>query len=32
MGILSKNAFYFENIINIQAGVAMTTGMILFLR
>ena len=34
MGILSKNASYFENTINIQAFVAMTTGMIeiLFLR
>ena len=34
MGILSKNASYFENMINIQACVALTTGMIeiLFLR
>ena len=34
MGILAKNASYSENMINIQACVAMTTGMIdiLFLR
>ena len=28
MGILSQNASYFENMINIQAYIAMTTGMI----
>ena len=34
MGILSKNASYFKIMINIQACVAMKTGMIeiLFLR